>query len=116
MQGSSAGSFDLWDLGAAGQSDYHEAAPSDEVIRSIESELGYRLPATYVSLARSYNGGLLRRNAHASPSPTTWAADHVALTGIFAIGRTAPSKLVRPKRCATLASGMGLSSPRRVLR
>lgn len=85
---------DLWAVdGFDESSDYHEATPSDELIQSIEAELGYRLPASYVDLARSHNGGLLRRNSYASPSPTTWADDHVAVTGIFAIGRTAPSSL-----------------------
>lgn len=73
--------------------EYHEASPTDEDIRSIELELGYRLPAAYVHLARRHNGGLLRLNAHSSPTPTSWAPDHVAVTGIFAIGRTARSSL-----------------------
>ena len=92
-QGFSRGHTDLWELDEAVASEYHEQAPSAEDIRSIESELGYRLPAGYVALARSRNGGILRRNAHASPSPTTWAEDHVAITGIFAIGRTATASL-----------------------
>jgi hypothetical protein len=83
----------LWALDELESSDYHEAAPSDELIRSIEAELEYRLPTAYVDLARSHNGGLLRRDAHASSGPTTWADDHVAVTGIFAIGRTAPLSL-----------------------
>jgi hypothetical protein len=92
-RGLSGGYTDLWEFGEQVASEYHERAPSAEDIRSIESELGYRLPAGYVALARNHNGGILRRNAHASPSPTTWAEDHVAITGIFAIGRTAPASL-----------------------
>jgi hypothetical protein len=38
---------------------YVEPPPSDELIASIEQELGgYRLPAAYVDLARRHNGGL----------------------------------------------------------
>lgn len=84
---------DLWVPGEAGTSEYGEAPLSKETLKSVEAELGYRLPAAYVSQARTHNGGQLRRNAHASPTPTTWAADHVAVTGIFAIGRTARSSL-----------------------
>jgi hypothetical protein len=84
---------DLWAPDELDGSEYQEATPSDEEIRTIESELGYRLPGAYIDLARGHNGGRLRRDAHPSPSPTTWADDHVALTGIFAIGRTAPSSL-----------------------
>jgi hypothetical protein len=84
---------DLWAPGETGALEYREAPVSQETLHSIEAELGYRLPVTYVSQARTHNGGLLKRNAHASPTPTTWAADHVAVTGIFAIGRTARSSL-----------------------
>jgi hypothetical protein len=84
---------DLWAPGEAGASEYGEEPVSDETQRSVEAELGYHLPAAYVSQARTRNGGLLRRNAHPSRTPTTWAADHVAVSGIFAIGRTARSSL-----------------------
>ena len=83
---------DLW-ADETGASEYGESTLSDETLHSIEAELGYSLPAAYVSQARTHNGGLLKRNAHATPTPTTWAADHVAVTGIFAIGRTARSSL-----------------------
>ena len=82
----------LWLL-QEGDTEYHEEALSDAVLRAIEAELGYQLPAAYVALARRHNGGALRRNAHPSPTPTTWAADHVGLTGLFAVGRTARSSL-----------------------
>lgn len=81
---------DLWSPGGA---EYGEEPMSDATLDSIQAELGYRLPRAYVSLARVRNGGLLRRNAHASQTPTTWAADHVAVTGIYAIGRSARSSL-----------------------
>ena len=75
------------------RSGYHEPPPSEALITSIETELGLRLPRSYINLARSHNGGALRLAAHPSPAPTSWADDHVAVTGIFAIGRTAPSSL-----------------------
>ncbi|MEQ4210168.1 SMI1/KNR4 family protein [Actinopolymorpha sp. B9G3] len=84
---------DLWDADAVEASEYHEAPPSDDDVRSIESELGCRLPSAYVDLARRHNGGLLRRDAHPTARPTSWADNHVGVTGIFAIGRTAPSSL-----------------------
>jgi hypothetical protein len=93
MPGFSDSNADLWALGEADASEYGEAPLLDDTLRSVEAELGYRLPAAYVSQARTHNGGLLKRNAHASPTPTTWAPDHVAVTGIFAIGRTARSSL-----------------------
>jgi len=78
------------------RSGYHEPPPSEDLIASIESELGFRLPRSYIDLARSHNGGALRLSAHPSPARTSWAEDHVAVTGIFAIGRDAPSSLCGP--------------------
>jgi hypothetical protein len=66
-----------------------EPPPDDDLVRSIEAELGRRLPAAYVELARRHNGGNLARTAHPSPSRTTWAEDHVAVTALAAVGRTA---------------------------
>lgn len=78
------------------RSGYHEPIPSDDLVTSVETELGFRLPRSYIDLARSHNGGALRLTAHASPTPTSWAEDHVAVTGIFAIGRHAPYSLCGP--------------------
>lgn len=75
------------------QSGYHESSPSNDVIASVEAELGFRLPHSYIDLARSHNGGELRLTAHPSPTRTTWADDHVAVTGLFAIGWNAPYSL-----------------------
>lgn len=68
---------------------YTEPPPSDELIESIEVELGYTLPSAYVELARYRNGGGLHRAAFPMSQPTGWADDHIMVTGIYAIGRTA---------------------------
>ncbi|MCC2314540.1 SMI1/KNR4 family protein [Cellulomonas xiejunii] len=64
-----------------------------DLIRSIEAELGIRLPEAYIRLSRVHNGGHLALNAHRTEQPTTWATDHVGITSIAAIGRTAPFSL-----------------------
>ncbi|SNT65835.1 SMI1-KNR4 cell-wall [Asanoa hainanensis] len=46
------------------------------------------LPASYVTLMRSHNGGIPRNTRCPAPSPTTWADDHVSVDGIMGIGRT----------------------------
>jgi hypothetical protein len=66
---------------------------TDEVLRSVETELGRRLPAAYVALARRHNGGYLALDGHPAPSRTTWAADHVGVSDLAAIGRTAKFSL-----------------------
>ena len=54
---------------------------------------GTRLPATYLELAQSQNGGPPRRTCHRTAEPKSWSKDHVALTGIYAIGSTKPCSL-----------------------
>ncbi|WP_318784849.1 SMI1/KNR4 family protein [Actinophytocola algeriensis] len=69
-----------------------EPPPSDELIASIEEELGgYRLPAAYVDLARGHNGGMVRRCCHPLPDDA-----YLMITGLYAIGRTADYSLCGP--------------------
>jgi SMI1-KNR4 cell-wall len=73
---------------------YVEPPPSDELIASIEQELGgYRLPAAYVDLARRHNGGLVKRNCHPMKERTGWSGEHVAIEGLYGIGRTSTYSL-----------------------
>lgn len=84
----------FWDDCEYSLESYVEPAPSDELIASIEEELGgFRLPAAYVELARMHNGGLLARNCHPMDEPTGWAEDHIAITGLYAIGRISDHSL-----------------------
>ncbi|MGE9762651.1 SMI1/KNR4 family protein [Pseudomonas sp. PDM20] len=88
--------FDLegfWDDGDYSLSHYTEPAPSDELIAQIEAECGYRLPDAYVELARLRNGGAVERCCYPMDEPTGWAEDHIAITGLYAIGRTATYSL-----------------------
>ncbi|PXX60865.1 SUKH superfamily protein [Nocardia tenerifensis] len=70
-----------------------EAPADNDLIKMIEGELGLRLPDAYVALARIHNGGYLTRSVHPADTPTTWSADHVAVTSLAAIGRTAAFSL-----------------------
>ena len=60
---------------------------TDDLLASIEAELGYKLPRAYVELAKIQNGGIPKRTNHRTSERTSWAEDHVAITGIYAIGR-----------------------------
>lgn len=84
----------FWDDSEYSLESYVEPAPSDELIAAIEEELGgFRLPAAYVELARMHNGGLLKRNCYPMDEPTGWAEDHIAIAGLYAIGRTSDYSL-----------------------
>jgi hypothetical protein len=84
----------FWDDNPYSLERYVEPPPNDLLIASIERELGgYRLPAAYVDLARRHNGGMVERNCHPMKERTGWAEDHVAISGLFAIGRTSQYSL-----------------------
>lgn len=84
----------LFDDSAFGFEKYTEPAPSDDLVAEVESELGYRLPAAYVELCRVRNGGTLQRGCFPTTGVHVWAEDHVAVTGLYAIGRTATWSLL----------------------
>ena len=58
----------------------------DEMVRAAEALLGYTLPVSYLNLLRSRNGGTPVRTCFPTTTPTSWAEDHIALTGIRGIG------------------------------
>jgi len=78
---------DFWDDSEYARSSYQCEPPTDELIDSIEKELGYKLPASYISLMKQQNGGVPRSTCFPTEEPTSWAEDHIAITGIAGIGR-----------------------------
>ena len=82
--------FDLtnfWDDNWYALKEYVSDLPSDELIASVEEELGYKLPASYIWLMKQHNGGIPVNTCYPCDEPTCWAEDHVAITGILGIGR-----------------------------
>src|SRR3954447_21641456 len=88
--------FDIeqfWELSEYATKEYVGAPLTDEVVAAVERELGYKLPASYVELMKFQNGGIPRRTNHRTKEPTSWAKDHIAITGIYSIGSEKPSSL-----------------------
>ena len=77
----------FWDDDEYALKEYVSDPPSDELIASVEAELGYKLPASYIWLMKQHNGGMPVNTCCPTYEPTSWASDHVAITGIFGIGR-----------------------------
>ncbi len=69
---------DFWEKSDYADESYVDVPLTDELLASIENELGYKLPRTYVELARTQNGGIPKRTNHRTTEPTSWAEDHVA--------------------------------------
>lgn len=80
---------DFWEDDEYVLADYVEESPTDELIQSIEEEIGgYKLPASYIQLMKMHNGGTPINTCFPTNEATGWADDHVAITGIMGIGRT----------------------------
>lgn len=78
---------DFWDDDAYALEAYICEQPTDELIVSVEAELGYKLPESYIWLMQRHNGGAPANTCFPTETPTSWAEDHVAITGIMGIGR-----------------------------
>jgi hypothetical protein len=89
----------FWEDSDYARQEYVGAPVTIEMIEAVESELGYKLPEAYLSLIRSQNGGLPLRTNHRTTQATSWASDHVAITGIYGLDREKPYSL-----CGTFSS------------
>ena len=78
---------DFWQDTPYALESYVDECPSDELINEIEQELGYKLPDSYIWLMRQHNGGIPAKDCCPTKTSTSWASDHVAITGFFSIGR-----------------------------
>jgi len=78
---------DFWDDNDYSIKEYLDETPSSSLIDSIEKELGYKLPASYIELMKLHNGGIVQKSCFPTKTPTSWADNHIAINGIFGIGR-----------------------------
>lgn len=76
---------DFWDDDAYALAEYVGSAATDEAIAEAETALGYTLPPSYVWLMKRHNGGVPFNCAFPSTEPTSWADDHVAISGIMGV-------------------------------
>ncbi|MFB9326355.1 Imm51 family immunity protein [Paenibacillus aurantiacus] len=77
----------FWEDSDYAREQYVSDPPTDELIASVEEELGYKLPAAYIALMKRQNGGIPRHTSFPTDVATSWADDHIAITGIMGIGR-----------------------------
>lgn len=93
--------FDLtgfWKISEYATTNYVSEPPTNELIMSIEQELGYKLPPSYIELMTNQNGGIPKNCSFPTEERTSWAEDHVAISGILGIGR---------KKLYSLCGGLG---------
>ena len=78
---------DFWETSEYASKTYVSAPPTDELIVSIERELSYKIPLSYIELMKNQNGGIPKNRAFPAKEKAFWAEDHVAVSGILGIGR-----------------------------
>lgn len=78
---------DFWDKSKYAEEAYMSEYPDDQLIESLEKELGYKLPASYIWLMKQHNGGMPLFDCFLTSTATSWAEDHIAISGIMGIGR-----------------------------
>jgi hypothetical protein len=83
----------FWEQSDYANKDYVDNPLTDEEVALVEHKLSYKLPSAYVDLMRHQNGGIPNKTNHRTSEPTSWAKDHIAITGIFAIGNEKPYSL-----------------------
>ncbi len=84
---------DFWEDCAHAAETYVEGSPTEKLIAEIESLLGYKIPAAYIELCKTQNGGSPNNTCFRTRTPIFWSDDHSELVGIFAIGKTADCSL-----------------------
>ncbi|MCQ3829155.1 SMI1/KNR4 family protein [Microbulbifer elongatus] len=81
--------FDLnsfWEDSEYSRKEYVNSPITNEVIERTEKELGYKLPDSYIELMAHQNGGIPLNQCFPTGQRTSWSEDHVAISGIFALG------------------------------
>ena len=78
---------DFWESSEYATREYVGRPLDNAAVRAVERELGYRLPESYVEFMKVQNGGIPRRTRFRTKERTSWSHDHIAITGIYSIGR-----------------------------
>lgn len=85
--------FDLtqfWDL----EYDWDRAPPlTDEIVAEVERDLGYKLPASYIELMRSQNGGFPLKTNHRIKESTSYSHDGITIIRFCSIGNVGTRSL-----------------------
>ena len=84
----------FWEPSDYANAEYVDVPITAERLARVEQQLKYTLPASYVDLMRFQNGGIPKRTSHRTKERTSWAVDHIAITGIYSIGSGKPCSLL----------------------
>lgn len=83
----------FWENSEWGE-EYVSKPMTKELVLEVERKLGYKLPLSYIELMKIQNGGIPKNTCYPTTETTSWAEDHIAITGIFGIGKEKDSSLL----------------------
>jgi len=78
--------YKFWNDSEYSLKEYLSDPATEEIIKATENELGYRLPVSYIELMKLHNGGMPVNTCFPTKEPTSWAKNHIAISGIIGIG------------------------------
>jgi hypothetical protein len=84
----------FWKRSEYATKNYVGPALTDQAVAVVVRQLGFELPPSYVEFMRYQNGGIPCRRNHRTNERTSWANDHVAITGLYSIGGDKPCSLL----------------------
>jgi hypothetical protein len=79
---------DFWEKSDYSKKEYEGDPLTVEQVASVERDLAFKLPRSYIELMKHQNGGIPKKANHRTSESTSWSEDHIAITGIFSIGST----------------------------
>lgn len=79
---------DFWCQSEYADEQYVDDPLTEEKVSLVERTLGYLLPKSYIELMKHPNGGVPNKTNHRTKEATSWAKDHIAISGIYSIGNT----------------------------
>lgn len=85
---------DFWRDSDYANQHYVGSNPSDDLISQVEQRLGYRLPASYISLIRVQNGGFPKKTCFMASGATGLEQVAIDVRGFFSIGDDKPNSLL----------------------
>lgn len=77
---------EFWADSEYARKEYDSGPFTDEDVRMLEKDLGYRLPDSYVFLMKTRNGGIPKNSCCPCRERTGCAEERIEITGIYGIG------------------------------
>ncbi|MCC8153188.1 MAG: SMI1/KNR4 family protein [Tannerellaceae bacterium] len=84
----------FWESSKYAYDNYEEQPLTNELIRQVESELGYKLPDSYIELMKHQNGGIPKATHFATLSSISGVDKVFSIEGIMGIGYNKPCSLL----------------------